>query len=85
MGALLDEVRMIRALPDPAERRRIRVAAGITQHRMAEELGAHPVTFARWERGERAPRSPAKVRYAALLAELAAEMADPPPPVIGAA
>jgi DNA-binding transcriptional regulator YiaG len=35
------------------EFKRMREAAGLTQEKLAERLGVHRVTIARWETGER--------------------------------
>ncbi len=67
--ALIDEVRA-RRLPPAAVRRAIRVAAGVSQVRMAAELDVHRVTFVHWEKGTREPRDDNRERYARLLAEL---------------
>ncbi|MGP4024386.1 helix-turn-helix transcriptional regulator [Actinomadura sp. 3N407] len=67
---LVDELRARVPLPTPAEARRIREAAEVTQERMAEELGVHRVTVARWEDGTRRPRGKTRDAYATLLAEL---------------
>lgn len=48
----------------------IRIAAGVSQQRMATELGVHRMTLLRWENGTRRPRGDARVNYAQLLAEL---------------
>jgi len=37
----------------PAEMKRIRDELGLTQEELAEELGVHRVTVARWEAGDR--------------------------------
>jgi DNA-binding XRE family transcriptional regulator len=42
-------------LPDPADRKALRVRAGISQAEMAKALGVHPETFGRWERGDGRP------------------------------
>ena len=57
-------------LPPPAIARAIREATCVTQDRMADELGVHRVTLARWEAGTRAPRGQLRARYATLLAQL---------------
>lgn len=67
---LIDEVRTARRLPAPALARMIRISAGVSQDRMAKELGVHRVTIARWESGERTPRGLTRVRYAELLEQL---------------
>ena len=66
---LIDEVRA-RRLPSAKTRRAIRLAAGVSQSRMAEELGVHRLTFVRWESGEHEPRGENRERYAELLASL---------------
>jgi DNA-binding transcriptional regulator YiaG len=75
MQSLIEEVRAMRALPDAVTATRIRRAAGVSRQRMADELGVHEVTFARWERGESNPTGPRRIRYAQLLQALALEVA----------
>ncbi len=70
MSQLTDEVRRARSLPGPALARAIREAAGVSQVRLAAELGVHRVTVVRWETGERAPSGRLRAAYATLLAEL---------------
>jgi transcriptional regulator with XRE-family HTH domain len=65
---LIDEVRA-RQLPTAKARRAIRLAAGVSQTRMATELGVHRVTLIRWENGQE-PRGCIRERYARLLAQL---------------
>lgn len=67
MSSLLDEVRAARRLPPPAMRRAIRQAAGVTQQRIADELGVDRVTVTRWEAGRRHPRGELAARYTRLL------------------
>lgn len=75
---LLDEVRQAKnlRLPPPTTARMIRLAAGVTQERLAQELGVHRMTVHRWETGERAPRGLHRVVYARLLDQLRAEVAS---------
>ena len=70
MSTLIEEVRA-RRLPPRQVARAIRVAAGVTQGRMATELGLHRVTVARWEAGAQVPTGEARERYAHLLERLA--------------
>jgi DNA-binding transcriptional regulator YiaG len=70
MSDLVSEVRMARRLPAPEIARAIRKAAGVSQQRVADELGVHWTTVARWERGERQPRPKQRVAYADLLMRL---------------
>ena len=73
---LLDEVRQAKKLPPPSTARLIRVAAGVSQERLAQELGVHRMTVHRWETGERAPRGVHRVLYSRLLEELRIEAAS---------
>lgn len=70
MSALVEEVRAGKSLPDPMTAKRIRVLAGISQQRLADELGVSRVTVARWEDGGRHPRSMNKKKYSDLLNQL---------------
>jgi DNA-binding transcriptional regulator YiaG len=70
MSELAEEVRAARRLPAPTMARAIRIAADVSQERIAAELGVHRVTVARWEAGARRPRGQLRLRYAGLLAEL---------------
>lgn len=67
---LIREVRAQRRLPSPALARAIREAAGVSQGRLADELGVDRVTVTRWEGGLRRPRGSTAARYAELLAQL---------------
>jgi transcriptional regulator with XRE-family HTH domain len=69
-GKLLREVRERRRVPSPALARAVREAAGVSQARLAAELGVDRVTVARWELGIRHPRGKRADAYAALLAQL---------------
>src|SRR5580658_8563102 len=70
MGALLDEVRESLSLPGPDVARQIREAAGVSQARLAAELGVHELTVKRWESGARTPQGDLRLAYARLLAGL---------------
>ena len=70
MGALLDEVRESLAVPSPDVARQIREAAGVSQARLAEELGVHELTVYRWESGTRTPHGELRFAYGRLLAQL---------------
>jgi transcriptional regulator with XRE-family HTH domain len=67
---LIERVRAANRLPPPALGREIRIAARATQQQLADELGVHVVTIARWESGAREPRGEMRARYAALLEAL---------------
>jgi DNA-binding transcriptional regulator YiaG len=67
---LLASIRARRTLPLPAERRRIREAAGVSLRQLGSALGASPMAVFRWEQGAQ-PRDPQQAReYASLLDEL---------------
>ncbi len=68
-GTLAADVRAAR-LPHPAERRRIREAAGVSLREGAAVLHVSAMTFLRWERGDVEPRRTNAVAYAALLTAL---------------
>lgn len=70
MSQLIEEVRKARALPSPKFARAIRQAAGVSQVRLAAELGVHRMTIARWESGERRPQGQHLLAYVALLHDL---------------
>lgn len=70
MSQLLDEVTQRRRLPAPAMARAIRLEAGVSQQRLAAELGCHRMTVARWETGARHPRGALAVRWAEVLDSL---------------
>ena len=73
MSELLEELRHVRRLPPPTLARAIRKAAEVSQERMADELGVHRVTVARWEAGQRRPRGRLLHAYVALLDALQQE------------
>jgi DNA-binding XRE family transcriptional regulator len=62
-------------LPAPAERKRIREAAGVSLRQMAAELGVSPMSTSAWERGEVEPRLDHAAAYGRLLAELESAVA----------
>lgn len=69
-GNLAEDCRTMKRLPGPALARAIRVDAGVTQARLAQELGVHWTTVARWEAGRRSPRGRLRLAYAQVLASL---------------
>ncbi len=66
---LLERLRAKRELPLPAERRRIRVAAGASLRDVAHELGVSHTAVRRWETKPSVPRE-SRIAYARLLDEL---------------
>lgn len=66
---LIEEVAAQR-LPSVETRRAIRLAARVSQVRMARELGVHRQTLIRWETGSLEPRGDHRARYARLLTDL---------------
>jgi len=67
MSELIRRVRARRRVPPPAVARAVRTAAGVPQDAVADELGVHRVTVARWELGTRRPRGELAQRYADVL------------------
>ncbi|WP_031506963.1 telomere-associated protein Tap [Streptomyces megasporus] len=70
-------------LPPPAERKRLRTAAGVTRSELAEVFGVRRETVAGWEAGRSDPRPPKREAYARLLegwaAKYPAEEEEPVP------
>lgn len=54
----------------PHKARSVRERAGLTQGRIATELGVWPHTVQRWEAGASQPRGGLRLRYARLLNQL---------------
>lgn len=69
-----DELRVINGLPEPAVRREIRVAAGLSQARLARAIGVSRGCIGNWELGNRlVPRGPLLDKYVEALRRLKAE------------
>ena len=71
---LLETRRIERRLPSPAERRRLRLAARLTQPELAAFLGVGAPALCRWENGTRTPRGELAARYDGALATIRAEV-----------
>ncbi|MGW6845946.1 telomere-associated protein Tap [Streptomyces sp. NPDC054958] len=65
-------------LPSPAERARLREAAGVTQARLAAALKSTPQTVKNWENGRSEPRPPRLQAYLRLLDGWAERYPAPP-------
>ncbi|MFJ6614818.1 helix-turn-helix domain-containing protein [Streptomyces sp. NPDC091289] len=65
--ALLEEARLTAALPPPAERQRLREAAGLSRAQVASAVGVGRSTVANWETGVSDPQPPARLPYLRLL------------------
>ncbi|MBB0232625.1 helix-turn-helix domain-containing protein, partial [Streptomyces calidiresistens] len=68
------------ALPPPAERARLREAAGITQARLAAALKSTTQTVKNWENGRSEPKPPRLEAYQRLLNGWAAKYPAPGAP-----
>jgi DNA-binding transcriptional regulator YiaG len=77
VDALLEQVPSY-DLPPPAERRRLREAAGLSQTQIATALGTRREAVGSWEAGQREPRPPQRAAYARLLEGLAQRFPTPP-------
>ncbi|WP_030741503.1 telomere-associated protein Tap [Streptomyces griseus] len=66
-------------MPSPAERARLREAAGITQARLAQVLGTTTQTVKNWEAGRSEPRPPRRAPYQRLLEGWAQKYPAPAP------
>jgi len=69
VDALLEQARSRRNLPLPADRRRIREAAGLSLRAVAAALGVSHTAVANWEAGG-TPREQERGSYGRLLEEL---------------
>ncbi|MEU6809142.1 sigma factor-like helix-turn-helix DNA-binding protein [Streptomyces sp. NPDC046831] len=58
-------------LPPPAERRRLRQSAALTQHQVASQVAVALETLRAWEAGRSVPRGREREEYADLLASIA--------------
>ncbi|MFJ9420288.1 helix-turn-helix domain-containing protein [Streptomyces sp. NPDC101227] len=69
--ALLEEARLTAAMPEPAERRRLREAADLSRAQVAAAVGVGRQTVANWEDGTSTPQPPGRAKYLRLLEGLA--------------
>ncbi|MEU4654985.1 helix-turn-helix transcriptional regulator [Streptomyces sp. NPDC023723] len=76
VDALLEQVAQD-DLPAPAERKRLREAAGLSQAQIAKALDARREAVGNWETGKTEPRLPKRAAYARLLEGLAARFPTP--------
>ncbi|MFJ8255591.1 helix-turn-helix domain-containing protein [Streptomyces sp. NPDC094466] len=82
--ALLEEARLAAAMPPPAERFRLREAAGFSRAHIAATVGVGRQTIANWETGVSDPTPPARYPYLRILkglAEIYPAPADPGDPI----
>lgn len=77
VDALLEQAAAQCDLPEPAERKRLREAAGLSQDQVARALSVRRETITGWESGRTEPRAPKRAAYARLLDGLAARHPDP--------
>ncbi|WP_411129047.1 helix-turn-helix transcriptional regulator [Streptomyces sp. x-19] len=83
--ALLEEARLLAWMPAPAERLRLREAAGLSRAQVAAAVGVGRQTVANWESGETDPQPPGRGKYLKLLKGLAEiHPAPAPAPAIAA-
>ncbi|KUO07305.1 telomere-associated protein Tap [Streptomyces sp. DSM 15324] len=80
VDALLEQAAAPDALPAPAERKRLREAAGLSQDQVAKALDVRRETVTGWEAGRTDPRPPARAAYIRLLDGLADRFPAPQPP-----
>jgi transcriptional regulator with XRE-family HTH domain len=70
---LAQKVRAKRELPPPAERRAIRISAGVSQEDIAKELGLSRAAISRWETDKRCPQDEHLLAYVKILRTLRSE------------
>ncbi|MFC8538881.1 telomere-associated protein Tap [Streptomyces sp. NPDC057249] len=78
VDALLEQIAQD-PLPPPAERKRLREAAGLSQDQVAKALKSRRESVGNWESGRSEPRPPKRAAYARLLEGLAARFAPEEP------
>ncbi|NEC63570.1 helix-turn-helix domain-containing protein [Streptomyces sp. SID9727] len=78
VDALLEQIAQD-PLPPPAERKRLREAAGLSQDQVAKALKSRRESVGNWESGRSEPRPPKRAAYARLLEGLAARFAPEAP------
>ncbi|WP_327158847.1 telomere-associated protein Tap [Streptomyces tubercidicus] len=71
VDALLQQAAIQDALPEPAERKRLREAGGLSQDQVAKALSVRRETITSWELGRTEPRPPKRAAYIRLLEGLA--------------
>ncbi|MGR3935301.1 helix-turn-helix transcriptional regulator [Streptomyces sp. BRA346] len=69
--ALLEEARLTARMPKPAERLRLRQAAGLSRAQVAAAVGVGRQTVTNWEDGTTDPQPPGRFKYLRLLEGLA--------------
>jgi len=67
---MVERVGTSRVLPEPEQRRALRLALGIEQREIAEDLGVSVQTVSAWENGKARPTGVRRERYAALLSRM---------------
>ncbi|MFJ8313270.1 MULTISPECIES: telomere-associated protein Tap [unclassified Streptomyces] len=77
IDALLEQVYAQDGLPAPAERKRLRKAAGLSQEQVARALDVRRESVTSWEAGRTEPRPPKRAAYLRLLDGLAARHPAP--------
>ncbi|WP_438297381.1 telomere-associated protein Tap [Streptomyces sp. HUAS TT7] len=77
VDALLEQVNAEDGLPEPAERKRLRKAAGLSQEQVARALDVRRESVTSWEAGRTEPRQPQRAAYLRLLEGLAARYPAP--------
>ncbi|MFF8842122.1 telomere-associated protein Tap [Streptomyces sp. NPDC015127] len=80
VDALLEQAAAQDTLPAPAERKRLREAAGVSQEQVAQALKVRRETVTSWEAGRTEPRPPKRAAYARFLEGLAAQHPPRPTP-----
>lgn len=73
LDTLLRDRATVRRLPQPAIRRALRKAAGLSQSEVASVLAINRASISRYESGARTPRGNVATRYVELLETLAEE------------
>ena len=75
---LREKIRRLKGLPEPTERRRLRIMAGLTLQDVAAAVGVTRSAISRWELGSRSPYQRHLGPYVAVLTVISEELRETP-------
>ena len=78
VNKLREKIRRLKGLPEPIERRRLRIMAGLTLQDVADSVGVTRSAISRWELGSRSPHQSHLGPYVAVLTVISEELRETP-------
>jgi len=78
VNKLREKIRRLKGLPDPTERRRLRIMAGLSLQDVATSVGVTRSAISRWELGSRSPHQSNLGPYVAVLTVISEELRETP-------